>query len=390
MRASPLLRRIQELSTSGDFELLEKASAKRQHFVPQFTLRGFAEQDGRNYRLFQSDITTRRAPMRVDAREAASRRNLYRVRDEKGNLSNRNEGYLALIEEEAAPALLRLCESPDDFGIGDRATVALFLAVQTMRTPAAAAQVEAAANAAFRTYASSEFSDAAGFAERRRSEYPNESHAEIERLRLDTLDAIRHGRIRITTAEGGVFGEALRLAVEAMPMLIFCDWTLLHAPTGGFITSDRGMAIVDPTPPFPWQAETIFGSDSSETIFPLSDSYCLLVRPRGKRCGLRFQDAAAHEVEVCNLRTLGWADRHLFALRQATLEAVRASARRSPAQVPRPRTYCEVALIEPDPGDLSLRDENAARGWPAQVEHPSGEMWDYIVIPTDAPNEVVP
>jgi hypothetical protein len=55
----------------------------------------------------------------------------------------------------------------------------------------------------------------------------------------------------------------------------------------------------------------------------------------------------------------GWADKHVFAKSQTTLDAVRVV---SPADVIRPKPFCDVVLLEFDVGDLSLADANVARG----------------------------
>jgi hypothetical protein len=71
--ASPLTAAFIEMAEAGDFSRLEKSEAKRQHFVPQLLLRSFAHEfNGKPY-LFQMETRSRRAPLRVDVRAAASR-----------------------------------------------------------------------------------------------------------------------------------------------------------------------------------------------------------------------------------------------------------------------------------------------------------------------------
>jgi hypothetical protein len=63
-----------------------------------------------------------------------------------GKPSNRNEGYLALVESHAAPALRQLTDGPESPSPAERATISFFVALQAMRTPAAAQQVTAGAS----------------------------------------------------------------------------------------------------------------------------------------------------------------------------------------------------------------------------------------------------
>ncbi len=248
MRESPVVSAFEEMSISGDFSALDKNPAKRQHFLSRFLLRKFSfTRDGREG-IFQMKAAGRAAPQRVGLKGAASRNLLYAGLDENGELSNRNEGYLALIETHAAPALRCLLEDPDSLSPGQRATIVFFIAVQTMRTPAAAAQVTALAQTAFQNAASEMFSDREAFAERHREFYGRDAgDEEIEAFRREVINSVREEKVRLVGARGAAFGEGLRHAVELVPQIIAFDWTLLRAPDANFITCDRGYAIHDPT-----------------------------------------------------------------------------------------------------------------------------------------------
>jgi hypothetical protein len=387
LRSSPVVRTFAEMGVSGDFSSLDRNQAKRHHFLPQFLLRGFAHEHSGKDRLFQMETTKRGAPRRVDLRTAASRRRLYTAIDEDGEPSNRNEGYLALVESHAAPALRRLMDDPGTLSSADRATISFFVALQTMRTPAAAQQVTAVANAAFQTAASELLSDRRAFAERQRETSGSVADdEEVERLRQEMLDAVRRGGVRLSGEGGAAFGTALEHAASNVPAVFAFDWTIVLAPEGGLITSDRGIAIHDPTPPFPWTAQSLLSSENSETFVPLSDQHGLVMRPGAATCGLAVREIFSREVETLNLRVYGWADTYVFGKSQHGLARVRVAARHRPTDVVRPKPFCQVALIDRDPDDTGLADANRRRGWPAHVRNANGELRDYIVIPADAPH----
>lgn len=386
LQASPVTAAFAKMAESGDFSRLDKNAAKRHHFVSQFLLRGFAEGDEGKERLFQMEVQTRRAPERVPVRTAASRHRYYAVPDEDGTLSNRNEGYLAVIEEHAAPALRRLLEDPDTLLPGERATIAFFAALQTMRTPAAEQQIITVANAAFQTWASEFYSDRRAFAERYREQFgEGATDDDIEEFRRETISQIRDGRLTLA-GKTAALSTGLAHAIDNVPMLIASDWTLLRAPGGGLITSDRGFAIHDSAPRFPWASQGMLSSDEAETTFPLSDTACLLVRPQPIDCSLTVREATPAEVETINLRTYGWADEYLYGQSQQALVTVRTSARRRPTDVIRPKPFVQVVGLEPDPDDRSLIEANLRRGWPPQLLTDRGELRDYIVIPCDKPH----
>lgn len=384
---SPVVAAFKEMAISQDFSRIDNNPAKRHHFVPQLLLRGFSQKHNDQDCIFQMETTSRKAPRRVPVRTAASRHRLYRAIDEDGKPSNRHEGYLALVESHAAPALRSLLEHPNSLTPGERATIAFFIALQTMRTPAAADQVTAIANAAMRTWASEFYSDRQAFAEHhRRVHGPGASAVEIEQLRQHVINQIRDGKIRLSGDAGAAFATGFEYAIGNAPILIEFDWTLLGAPDGGFITSDRGYAIHDPCPPYPWATQGILSSETSETTVPLTDTTCLLMRPMPIGGATSVREVSSRDVERINLRTYGWARNHVFARNQETLDAVRVASRRRPASVIRPKPFSQVFLLEPDPDDKSLADENLRRGWPQMLPNNNGELRDYIVIPVDQPH----
>lgn len=386
LEASPITRSFAEMTAANDFSSLDKNTAKRHHFLSQFLLRGFAHRFKGTDCMFQMETQTRKAPRRVQVRAAASRHRYYAAPDENGELSNRNEGYLALVESHAAPALRHLLDDPLTVTPGERATIAFFIALQTMRTPAAEQLMTTVANAAFQSAASELYSDRKGFAERHREHFQDgATDDEIEAFRQESLTQIRDGRLRLS-GRAAALSTGLVHAIDNVPMLIEFDWTLLRASAGGFITSDRGFAIHDPAPPFPWSFQALLSSEQTETTVPLSDNACLLMRPLPMGCRLTVRDASPREVETINLRTFGWAGEHVYGRTQDTLVAVRTATRRRAADVIRPRPFCQVALLELDPGDGSLADANLRRGWPPQLQNPQGELRDYIVIPCDKPH----
>jgi hypothetical protein len=195
------------------------------------------------------------------------------------------------------------------------------------------------------------------------------------------IDSVREGKVRLVASRGGALGEGLRHAVELVPAIIEFDWILLRAADGGFITCDRGFATYDPTPPVPWAAQGLLSSENSETIVPLGDEACLLLRPLPTGGGLSTRAVGSNEVAMLNLRTYGWAEEYVFGKTQASLVETQTAARRRPADVDRPRPFSQAILIEPDDDDDSLVRENLGRGWPGRLPNGKGEPRDYVVIP---------
>ncbi|HLE99707.1 MAG TPA: DUF4238 domain-containing protein [Gaiellaceae bacterium] len=380
-QASPLFAELMEMAATEDFSRLESA-AKRQHFVPQMLLREFCrEKDGKDW-IFQLDITSGQV-LRVSPQRAASRRHLYTVVEEDGSRSNQNEGYLALVESHAATALRRFLSDPLGLTDADRATLAFFVALQTQRTPAAAARINEIANSALQMLAGSMFSDRQAFAERYRELFGTEgTPEEIESFRQETIAAVSGGRVRLVDRGGAAFSVGMQHAAEQSFMLFEFDWTLLRCP-GAFVTSDRAFAMHDPTPPYPWSTQGILSSPKAETTIPLSEDACVLLRPLGH--GLEVQDISEPDAQIVNLRTYGWADGYIFGSTQQAVVNVRKAAKAQPKHVVKPRAPCQLTILDPDPDDDSFAQTNVRRGWPARLRY-EGVMHDYVVIPIDRPH----
>jgi hypothetical protein len=385
LQATPIFEVFAPMAESGDYSALE-SEAKRHHYVPQFLLRGFSQIHHAKPHVFQMETQNRKAPYRVGLRSAAVREGLYTLVDETGEPSNRHEGWLAVIESNAAPALQHLIDDPATLTDPERMTVAFFIATQWMRTPLAAQQVMTIANAAFRTAASEHFSDRRAFAESYRQHFHEDaSEEEIEQFRQECLAQVRDGRVQVAAHGGAAFSQALRFAVEQVPMLFAFDWILLRGP-GGLITSDRGIAIYDPAPAHPWSSQGFLSSSRVEVTVPLSDTACLLLRPEPMGPALNVQDIDASAIETLNLRTLGWAGGHVFGATHEALVAVRKAGRRDPSRIVRPKPYCMVYGFEVDADDDSLAARNARLGYPRRLVDGDGIEHDYIVIPVDKPH----
>jgi hypothetical protein len=259
----------------------------------------------------------------------------------------------------------------------DRATLSFFFAVQAMRTPSAAAQVRSVANIALQTVAGSEFSDKAQFAQLYRAQFGDRaSDEEIEAFRIETIQAVREGRVTVegTTA---ALATGIRHAADQSVLIFDLDWTLLRC-SEAFVTSDRAVAMHDPAPPYPWSAQGLLSSLQAETTIPLDAGSCLVLRPLGRGTG--EQEISPRDARLLNLRTYGWAERHIYGPSQEAVVAVHRYAKLRPDRVVGPRPQHHVVLIDPDPDDDSFANENQARGWPARLRF-DGVDHDYVVIP---------
>jgi len=371
---SPLFVELLRLFESGDLEGLE-SSAKRQHFVPRFLLAHFAtDRDGKEL-LFQLDVESGEA-REVETRSAASKRYFYASLDEQGVRSNRMEGLLSLVEGHAAEALQRLLADPPGLALPDRATLSFFFALQDARTPAAAERMAAISDTTMRLLLANQFTDTEAFTEAYIELFGEASEETIEEFRLDVLRRLDDGSVGFANEREMALNAGLGLSVQLATTIFALDWRLLtkeHA----FVGSDRGLAMHDPDPPYPFSAQSWRSSHAAQTTIPLSSDAVLLLWPLS--FGTDVQEVEGEGARCLNLRTLGWAAGYIYGKSEELVRSVYEAARANPDGVVRPKPRMQILLLDADPVDTSLAEANEAEGRPRLIEY-EGVEHDYVVI----------
>lgn len=153
-------------------------------------------------------------------------------------------------------------------------------------------------------------------------------------------------------------------------------WTLLTNDNGSFVTSDRGLAMLDPSPQFPWSGAAWGSSPDVEVTIPIAADTCLLVHYADAPSVIDVTDKQAAGI---NLRTYGWANDYIYGISQQSVVSVRQAAKKHPHAVARPKPHATVMLLKADPADSSIANANRRRGWPPYLMN-DGIQHDYFVI----------
>ena len=376
-RASPLFQELERINEQEEPSYFE-SQAKRQHFVPRLMLKRFARQDGKRFVFYQLDVRTD-TPKLTTIEDAASRRYFYALTNEDGTRNNRVEGFLALVEKHAAGALDRFLADPEALDDADRATLSFFFALLDPRTPDGNERMEPLNNNSMQMFLATDFADAEGFANTYRHLFADDSDEEIEAFRERTLQMLESGEISFADPKA----QALRLGIlgaSAAAYVVFqMSWTLLRRP-GAFITSDRGLAMHDPTPTYPWSGQAWGSSATVEVAIPLTSDVCLVLHFDPARP--LVEDVSQDVADTINLRMYGWATGYIYGFSQELVAAVRRLAKSRPRDIVRPIPHHQVLLLEADPADTSIADANARRGWPRYLIS-GGLRHDYFVIGSD-------
>jgi Protein of unknown function (DUF4238) len=358
-------------SVIGGDRKMHDSSAKRHHFVPQMVLRNFGLRNDAD-RIVQLDLK-RGAPRPVLIESAASRRRFYRLTDEDGTRHQRLEAWFAEVEGHAAEAIRRLFADPAGVARADAATISYFVAMLLIRTPAAMAAEFVREDQAMRIKLAWKLADAQAF---------TSATGAGEEERQRTLQDLRDGSIAYPDEQRVALKAGFDRLGSDSQLVYQLRWTLLRSAEASFVTSDRGVAMVDETLPWPWTGNVLNSSPGAQTTVPLSSQACLLLEPAEPKCGRLMRDLSSVEVDAINLRTYGWADRHLFADSQVVLDRLRRLAKARPGRVPRPRPTRNVIVVQAHPADNRFAQANVRRGWPARVPI-RGAPHDYRVLDAD-------
>jgi hypothetical protein len=377
-----------ELARDTEQETYPESQAKRHHLVPRFLLANFAQSvDGRE-RLMQLDVHTG-SNVWAAPDGAASRSRFYRLTDDDGTTHQRVEHYLSRVESHAATAIRHLCAGPASLSAADRATIAMFLALQEGRTIAGLEQLSNLADLTLQTMQASHCADPVAFEDTYRRAIGPVHPEQVEQARKEMLAALAENRVKLANPKEVALDLLLQHSVTSSQYIYQLQWHLLEAVDGRFVTSDRGLAMYDPTPAFPWSGHAIMSSPNAQTTIPLGPTQCLLLRPPGPvlTAGVPVHRIDARKVMEINLRTYGFASDYIFADTQQTATNVHREAKARPKAVERPRRSHQIVLIDAEAGDDRLANEHEKRGWPPRLVV-AGHAHDYVVLaPDDRPIE---
>lgn len=359
----PLAAELRQIGERGAFP---ESYARRHHFVPAFLLAAWADPRGeRKGRLHQLDVRTGR-PQRTSPDSACFKRDLY-AQGKDGERSNVLESFFAVVEGHAAPALERLAKDPISCSPEDRQTLSFFLALQGARTPPGMTQAFKNAQLLKLLELNLEMSQSDRFAERYRERVDDAADDKtIEARRRMMLQQLAAGHVSLadpTAAAAQVLVDSIIPTAELVAEL---RWTVLSSEESQFVTSDRALAMADPTPKTPWSGHAWCSSPTAQTTVPLGPHHCLLLEPGVRGVGTALADTAL--VMRVNLRTYGWAERFIYATSQDVVSLVRRQAKAHRSLVVHPEVP-RLTLLEPaDPNDPEVGQEHPP-GWPKGLWH---------------------
>src|SRR5206468_1456974 len=133
-----------------------------------------------------------------------------------------------------------------------------------------------------------DFADSEAFVNKYRHKFEDKTDAEIEAFRDRTLRMLETGELGFADPRARALELSIRTSADIAEVIHQMSWTLLRAERG-FITSDRALAMFDPSLQLPWESEAWASSPSVEVSIPITEDACLV---------LHFDDAAPTVAEA--------------------------------------------------------------------------------------------
>jgi hypothetical protein len=338
---------------------LPTSDGSRHHYVPQFVLRRFRG----GGTLWQLDKETGEIG-ETTAKDAAWRKNLYRVESTTGEHDGVIEGFFALAENFASAALDGLVRDDGQVSSRDRGDLAFLVAIQEQRAPGFLEEFKLGLQEQAIAHAAAYLANVKG---------------KKRKKALESYDALVNSRVMIVPPDQEVLKLATVALSETSQLINYFPWTVLKAKGALFVCSDRPLTMFDLTPPYPWTAPNWQSSPMVEATLPLGRDLCLRIGPsQPKRLSIK---ETTTQVDRINLRTYGWATRYVYGPSPEILERLHERA----DEAPKPIRKKMVLLEDPSTADPAVAERNAARGWDRYIPDPggSGRMMSYEVIDSD-------
>ena len=307
-----------------------------QHYLPQFYLKSFADEEG----LVWTYDRVKQQYLRLPPKVIAAENDLYSLSTADAKARTSIEAMLAnLVEGPVVPVINKLTPAyrPTQTELE---YLAMFVSFQKVRVPGVLEQINTAMKEFGKEFTRSSFATrqrvAAGY-EAMRLETGEALDVDPEKL----VEFVQSGQWDISIERHAILAMMLDLAVEMAPTVASLNWTFLFAAQGrAFITSDVPFVVV---PPQGWAKDAGVGIATPGALkyLPLAPGVCLRMGEPGDGRRTRIVDGAV--VRTTNANVAANSERFIFAKNDANL---RRAVKVSHTEVPSNEDRVKVAVVE--------------------------------------------
>lgn len=294
------------------------SDTKRSHYVPQFNLRGFADEEERIWVYDRAKKEYRH--QKVD--QVALINHYYRIEKRDGTLSTEIEQFLSEIEGNAASALEKL-ERGRPITEQEKVYIAVFAALQLTRVPDFEKVQNEMQEKTIRMMYKQTFHSVEA-AKREIGKLKDVVGDVSDDVAGDLFKLIREDEYRIEIPRQNNIRQMLKVASHAALYFMQMDWLLLRAgKSGAFITSDNPFTIFPPENynpnSFIDSAYGILTPDAKKSL-PISPCASLFILDAGTRYA--ENTVPRDKLRIFNIHYARTSDRFIFAKDEALLRSI--------------------------------------------------------------------
>ncbi len=290
------------------------SEVKRCHYLPQFYLRKFADDEGKFW-VFDRH---RREYRLQTPKNTAVERNFYMIFDDGGTKNQEIEQWLSQLEGAASEAIRKL-EREEAITFDDRIVISLFAALMMTRVPDFRKTIDEL---------SQKLSKAVLQLEAQFREANPIVVNKNDKDKVAQTEKVEENRLAVTPSDTGRFAITktdhlrgmLETANEVGQILASRNWLIVKsASTSAFITSDNPFVILPPPNHHPARGVGV-ATPGAKSIIPLSSAMSLVVVSPGNQ--IAFVDADRMKVRSINIATALNSDYFLIARERRLLEYI--------------------------------------------------------------------
>jgi len=296
--------------------------AHRHHYVPQAYLALFTTADNELYVLSKEFKTIKE----TSTKGVAYSHNFYTVDTVDEKDSSEVEETFSKIESRCIPIIKNLTESKNSFTNAEYADLAIYIALQYWRTPAARRKMD-------------DFSKAIATIEIREKlrhvstnqdvydellKYFKEEHPDTVLPSMKAMSKWAKSDVELDEFawDNGTFVQSVfRMAEEIGQGLLTSSWFVLEAPSNSqFITTDNPVILRMTRPLKPFEAPAIL-LPGTEKYLPLSSKSCLMITD-GKWSGINHIKLTKRKVRAINRLAYLQAGKYAISSSQLLLQSI--------------------------------------------------------------------
>ena len=288
---------------------------KRHHYLPQFYLKNFTNNDG----LFWVFDRKNKEYRQQHPVNTALQKDYYTFRDKNGKKHTEIEKLFSSIEGKIKPVINKI-DMGNTITSEEKVILSFFISFQKTRVPDFEKSVNELSGKMLTAIIqkSSSKDDIVSFIK----EYKKNTGKKVKMSPEDLLDFIQSNEFSIDFEREWSLPMILRLGVEFSQHFVNMNWIFLWAPkNSSFITSDNPFVLV---PPSNYDLKSLYGvgliTPGAKKLIPLSQRTCLMITDYGHSISNKEIDSLT--VKKINLNIAIRSDRFLIAKDKPLLKKI--------------------------------------------------------------------